>query len=206
MYYDPRIDLRPAPLAHNPLNALVAPRPIGWIGTISATGEENLAPYSYFNAFSADPPVVGFAPNAMASGDGAKDSLSNVRDVGEFTVSIVSADLAEAMNQTSAPLPRGESEFRHARLTSAPSRAVRPPHVGEARAVLECRVFDIVELPARTGGRHSHLVLGEVIGIYIDDALIRDGRVDVLALKPLSRLGYFDYSVVESLFEMRRPD
>jgi flavin reductase (DIM6/NTAB) family NADH-FMN oxidoreductase RutF len=206
MYYDPRIDVRPAPLAHNPLNALVSPRPIGWIGTLSADGEENLAPFSYFNAFSADPPLVGFAPNAKASGDGAKDSLANVRAVPEFTVSIVSADLAEAMNRTSAVLPHGDSEFRHAALTSAPSRGVRPPYVGEARAALECRVFDIVSLPARPGGRHSHLVLGEVVGIYIDDALIRDGRVDVLALKPVSRLGYFDYSVVESLFEMRRPD
>jgi flavin reductase (DIM6/NTAB) family NADH-FMN oxidoreductase RutF len=206
MYYDPRIDPRPAPLSHNPLNALVAPRPIGWIGTVSADGAENLAPFSYFNAFSADPPVVGFAPNEKLPGGGPKDTLANVRAVPEFTVSVVSAQLAEAMNRTSAVLPAGVSEFRHAGVRSAPSRAVRPPHVGEARAVLECQVFDIVALPSKPGGRGSHLVLGEVIGIHIDDALICDGRVDVLALRPVSRLGYFDYSLVESLFEMRRPD
>lgn len=205
MYYDPRVDPRPAPLTHNPLNALVAPRPIGWIGTLSAAGAENLAPFSYFNAFSADPPVVGFAANEKPPG-GPKDTLANVRAVPEFTVSVVSAELAKVMNATSAVLPAGESEFRYAGIRSASSRAVRPPHVAEARAVLECQVFDIVALPARPGGRSSHLVLGEVIGILIDDALIANGRVDVLALRPVSRLGYFDYSVVDALFEMRRPD
>jgi flavin reductase (DIM6/NTAB) family NADH-FMN oxidoreductase RutF len=205
MYYDPRIDLRPAPLTHNPLNALVAPRPIGWIGTVSADGTENLAPFSYFNAFSADPPIVGFAPNAKLEG-GAKDTLANVRDVPEFTASVVSMALAAAMNETSRVLPAGESEFRHAGLTSAPSRSVRPPHVGEARAVLECRVIEIVSLPTRPGGRGSHLVLGEVIGIYVDDTLIRNGRVDSLALAQVARLGYFDYCRVESLFELPRPD
>jgi flavin reductase (DIM6/NTAB) family NADH-FMN oxidoreductase RutF len=205
MYYDPRVDPRPAPLTHNPLNALVAPRPIGWIGTLSASGAENLAPFSYFNAFSADPPVVGFAPNEKPPG-GPKDTLANVREVPEFTVSVVSAELAEAMNATSAVLPAGASEFRHAGIGSATSRAVRPPHVAQARAVLECRVFDIIALPSRPGSRGSHLVLGEVVGIHIDDALIRNGRVDVLALRPVSRLGYFDYSVVDALFEMRRPD
>jgi flavin reductase (DIM6/NTAB) family NADH-FMN oxidoreductase RutF len=205
VYYDPRIDLRPAPLTHNPLNALVAPRPIGWIGTVSAQGTENLAPFSYFNAFSADPPIVGFAPNAKLEG-GAKDTLANVRDVPEFTASVVSMALAAAMNETSRVLPAGESEFRRAGLTSAPSRSVSPPHVGEARAVLECRVIEIATLPTRAGGRGSHLVLGEVIGIYVDDALIRNGRVDSLALAQVARLGYFDYCRVDSLFELPRPD
>lgn len=205
MFYRPADDLRPPPLAHNPLNALVAPRPIGWIATVSAGGEANLAPYSYFNAFSADPPVVGFAPNAKATGEDVKDTLANIREVPEFTVSIVSADLAPAMNETSRAVPRGHSEFALAGVTEAPSRLVRPAHVGEARAVLECRVVEVVALPSRPGGRGSHLVLGEVIGIYIDDALIRDGRVDTLALRQVSRLGYLDYSVVDALFEMPRP-
>lgn len=206
MFYEPGDDPRPPPLSHNPLNALVAPRPIGWIGTISAAGAANLAPFSYFNAFSADPPVVGFAPNAMAGQGGAKDTLANVREVGEFTVSIVSAELAQAMNRTSRTVPRGQSEFELAGLTAAPSRLVKPAHVGEARAVLECRVVQVVALPSRAGGRGSHLVLGMVVGIYIDDGLIHDGRVDILALRPVSRLGYSDYSVVDSLFEMPRPD
>ena len=206
MFYQPGDDPRPPPLSHNPLNALVAPRPIGWIGTISGAGEANLAPFSYFNAFSADPPVVGFAPNAKAGQGGAKDTLANVREVAEFTASIVSAELAQAMNQTSSTVPRGQSEFELAGVTAAPSRMVRPPHVGEARAVLECRVVQVVALPSLPGGRGSHLVLGVVVGIYIDDGLIRDGRVDTLALRPVSRLGYFDYNVIDSLFEMPRPD
>lgn len=206
MFYDPRLDLRPEPLSHNPLNALVAPRPIGWIATVSAAGEPNLAPFSYFNAFSADPPVVGFAPNAKGSDGEAKDTLANVRDVAEFTVNVVSADLAAAMNATSRVLPRHVDEFTVAGLTARPSRQVRPPHVGEARAVLECTVSSIVALPSRPGARASHLVIGEVVGIHIDDALIRDGRVDTLALRQVSRLGYLDYSIVESLFEMPRPD
>ncbi len=206
MFFDPRVDPRPAPLAHNPLNALVAPRPIGWIGTVSASGAENLAPFSYFNVFSSDPPVVAFAPNARQDGAGAKDTLVNVREVPEFTASVVSLDLAHAMNETARVLPAGESEFVRAGLTSAASRMVRAPHVGEARAVLECRVAQIVPLPFRPGGRPSHLVIGEVVGIHIDDELVRDGRVDTLALAQVARLGYFDYTSVTSLFELPRPD
>jgi flavin reductase (DIM6/NTAB) family NADH-FMN oxidoreductase RutF len=205
MFYDPRENLRPAPLTHNPLNALVAPRPIGWISTISAQGECNLAPFSYFNAFSADPPVVGYAPNAKAAG-GAKDSLANVQAVPEFTVSVVSADLAEQMNETSRALAHGVSEYEMATLEAGKSRLVRPPYVARARAVLECRVFDMVELPAGKDGRGSQLVLGEVIGIYIDDDLIIDGKVDGKALRQVARLGYFDYTVVDNLFELLRPE
>tara|TARA_Y100001933_G_scaffold220915_1_gene230441 strand:+ start:943 stop:1575 length:633 start_codon:yes stop_codon:yes gene_type:complete len=206
VFYDPRIDPRPAPLQFNPVNALVAPRPIGWIGTLSAAGETNLAPFSYFNAFSADPPVVGFAPNAKVAPDQAKDTLANVREVAEFTVSVVSAELAQAMNETSRPVPRGVDEFALAGLTAAPSRHVRPPHVGEAKAVLECTVAQVIALPSRPGGRASHLVIGEVVGIHIDESVIREGRVDLRLLRPVSRLGYLDYSIVDSLFEMPRPD
>jgi len=205
MFYDPRENLRPAPLTHNPLNALVAPRPIGWISTISAQGECNLAPFSYFNAFSADPPVVGYAPNAKAAG-GAKDSLANVQAVPEFTVSVVSADLAEQMNETSRALAHGVNEYEMAALEAGESRLVRPPYVVRARAVLECQVFDIVELPAGKDGRGSQLVLGEVIGIYIDDDLIVDGKVDGKALRQVARLGYFDYTMVDNLFELLRPE
>lgn len=205
MFYDPREDLRPAPLAHNPLNAIVAPRPIGWIGSMSAAGDVNLAPFSYFNAVSADPPVVVFAPNEKAGG-GPKDTLANVRAVGEFTASVASEPFALAMNETSRVAPHGVSEFTLAGLEAAPSRLVRPPHVAGARAVLECQVFDIVALPSPAGGRGSHLVIGVVIGIHIDDSLIVDGRVDTIALAPVARLGYFDYTVVRERFVMKRPD
>lgn len=205
MFYDPREDLRPAPLTHNPLNALVAPRPIGWVGSVSAAGVRNLAPFSYFNAVSADPPVVVFAPNSRGNG-ADKDTLANVRAVGEFTVSIVSAPLARAMNETSREADPEVDEFALAGLTAASSRLVRPCRVGEARAALECTVWDIVPLPARPGGRESHLVIGNVIGIHIDDALIVKGRVDTAALDPVARLGYFDYATLGALFEMPRPD
>ncbi len=205
MFYDPRENPRPEALGHNPLNALVAPRPIGWIATLDAEGRPNLAPFSYFNAFAADPPVVAFAPNAKADDGTPKDTLANVRAVPEFTASVVSAELAERMNETSRVLPAGESEFDAAGLTPARSRLVRPPHVGEARAVLECTVHDVVVLPARAGGRQSHLVIGRVVGIHIDDALVRDGRIDQLALAQVARHGYSDYSVVRALFEMVRP-
>jgi flavin reductase (DIM6/NTAB) family NADH-FMN oxidoreductase RutF len=206
MHYDPRIDLKPAPLKFNPLNALVAPRPIGWITSIDREGRLNLAPFSYFNAFSADPPIVGFAPNAHANG-GSKDTLRNVEAIPEFTASIVSANLARQMNETSRQLPYGENELIAAGLTAVASKFVRTPRVGEARAALECRVFEIVALPAGSDGRGSHLVLGEVIGVYIDDALIgSNGRVDSIALAHVARLGYHDYTNVESIYEMRRPD
>ncbi|MDH3640721.1 MAG: flavin reductase family protein [Gammaproteobacteria bacterium] len=206
MFYDPRENVRPAPLTHNPINALVAPRPIGWIGSLSVAGKENLAPFSYFNVFSADPPVVAFAPNAKQSDGGPKDTLANVRAVPEFTASIVSEPLVQQMNETSRVLDHGVSEFAQAGLTSAPSSKVRPPHVGEALAVLECVVFDIVALPARQGGRGSHLVIGEVIGIHIDDALIVEGKLQTLGLQQVARLGSFDYTVVRELFEIPRPD
>lgn len=205
MFFDPRENARPPPLTHNPLNALVAPRPIGWVSTVSAAGEPNLAPFSYFNAFSADPAVVGFAPNAKPDRT-AKDTLANVRAVPEFTVSIVSAELAQAMNETSRPLPHGVNEYAAAGLDAARSHLVRPPHVAAARAALECTVFDIVRLPSDPAGRASHLVIGEVIGIHIDDDLIVDGKVDGRAFRQVARLGYFDYTLVDDLFEILRPE
>jgi len=206
MFYDPRTAPRPEPLRHNPLNALIGPRPIGWIATIDAHGTPNLAPFSYFNAFSADPPIVGFAPNARDPRGSPKDTLANLRQIPEFTASVVSMELAAAMNLTSAELPYGVSEFEHAGLHPQPSVSVRPPRVREARAALECEVFDIIALPAASGQRVSHLVLATVIGIHIDDTLIRDGRIDALALAQVGRLGYFDYVAVRDIFAMPRPD
>ncbi len=206
MFYDPREDPRPAPLTHNPINALVAPRPIGWIGSLSAAGEENLAPFSYFNVFSADPAVVAFAPNAKLGDGGPKDTLANVRAMPEFTASVVSEVLAQRMNETSRVLEHGVSEFESAGLTAAASTNVRPPYVGEALAALECRVFDIIALPRKANGRGSHLVLGEVVGIHIDDTLIINGSVNSLGLRQVARLGQFNYTVVRELLEIPRPD
>jgi flavin reductase (DIM6/NTAB) family NADH-FMN oxidoreductase RutF len=204
MFYDPRRELTPAPLRHNPLNALVAPRPIGWISTISAAGDVNLAPFSYFNAVAADPPMVIFAPNTKEDGD-FKDSFRNLLEVPEFVVNVVSAPLARLMNATSASFPYGVDEFAAVGVESTPSISVRPPRVAAARAALECRVWERLDLPAGRDGRRSHLVVGEVVGIYIDDAIIRHGAVDQLALAQVARLGRNDYTQVEKLFEMTRP-
>jgi flavin reductase (DIM6/NTAB) family NADH-FMN oxidoreductase RutF len=205
MYFDPRENLAPPPLKSNPLNALVAPRPIGWITTIDAAGRVNLAPFSYFNAVNADPPVVVFAPNEKTKGT-PKDTLRNVREVPEFVANIAHAHLKREINESSRVLPHGVNELVEVGLTAAPSHAVRPPRIAECKAALECKVHDIVELPYRQGGRRSHLVIGVVVGIYIDDTVIDNGRVSALRLGQLARLGYVEYTSVEATFSMPRPD
>jgi flavin reductase (DIM6/NTAB) family NADH-FMN oxidoreductase RutF len=188
-------------LPRDPFKAIVAPRPIGWISTRAPDGRINLAPYSFFNAFNSVPPIVGF------SSEGCKDSASFARDSGEFAANLASRDLMQAMNQTSASLPRGDSEFTHAGLAMAPCRLIKAPRVAEAHAALECRVVEIVPLKSARGEPiDSYLVLGEVVAFHIDDALIRDGRFDTAAAQPLARCGYQDYAVVESLIALARPN
>jgi flavin reductase (DIM6/NTAB) family NADH-FMN oxidoreductase RutF len=205
MFYTTADGPKSCGLRHNPLNALVAPRPIAWVSTISIDGRSNLAPFSYFNAVSADPPVVMFAPNAKDEQGGAKDSLRNVRDTGEFVVNIVPWRLRMAMNLTSTVLAHGQSEFELAGLTEVQSSLVRPPRVSESPAALECKVCDIIALPHRPGGRRSHAVFGEVVAVHIDDNCIRDGIVDTLRLGPMARLGGFEYTVVERIESIPRP-
>jgi len=187
-------------LPHDPFKALVAPRPIGWIATTSAKGEVNLAPYSYFNAFSSNPPLVGF------SSEGDKDSSSFAMETGEFVWSMATWALREEMNASAASLPRGESEFAYARLETAPSRLVRPPRVAASPASFECRVTEMVKLKdvdGRDTGRR--LVIGRVLGVHLDEQFVRAGRVDTAAMRPIARGGYDEYSVVERVFSMPRP-
>ena len=187
-------------LPRDPFKAIVAPRPIGWISTRAPDGRINLAPYSFFNAFNSAPPIVGF------SSEGCKDSATFARDSGEFVANLASGDLLQAVNLTSAPLRRGESEFVHAGLAMAPCRVVRAPRVAEAHAALECKVVGITPLKtARGEAIDSYLVLGEVVAFHIDDALIRGGLFDTAAARPLARCGYQDYAVVESLIALARP-
>ena len=187
-------------LPRDPFKAIVAPRPIGWISTRAPDGRVNLAPYSFFNAFSSVPPIVGF------SSEGCKDSASFARDSGEFVANLASRDLMGAMNLTSAALPRGDSEFVHAGLAMAPCRLVKAPRVAEAHAALECKVVGVTALKDSRGEAiDAYLVLGEVVAFHIDDALIRDGRFDTAAAQPLARCGYQDYAVVESLIALARP-
>jgi flavin reductase (DIM6/NTAB) family NADH-FMN oxidoreductase RutF len=189
-------------LSRNPFKALAAPRPIGWVTSMSASGAVNLAPYSFFNAVSDTPDMVAF------SSQGLKDALTFAEEGGEFVCSFASYDLREAMNRTSAPLPRGESEFSFAGLTPAPSRRVRPPRVAEAPAAIECKWLRTIPLePIGGGAPNYHLVIGQVVSLYVDDRYVVDGRVDTAAMHPILRGGYFDYFRIlpENRFEMRRP-
>ncbi len=185
---------------HDPFKALVTPRPIGWISTVSAKGELNLAPYSYFNAFSSNPPIVGF------SSEGDKDSSTFAMESGEFVWSMATWELRDQMNASAASLARGDSEFKHARLESAPSRLVRPPRVAASPAAFECRVTEVVKLKDLDGSDSGRrLVLGRVVGIHVDERFVRHGRVDSAAMRPIARGGYDEYSVVERVFSMPRP-
>jgi flavin reductase (DIM6/NTAB) family NADH-FMN oxidoreductase RutF len=189
-------------LPHDPFKALVAPRPIGWITAVSAKGEINLSPYSFFNAVSDVPPMVAF------SSHGRKDALAFAEETGEFVCNLASWDLREAVNLTSAPLPRGENEMVHAGLAAAPSRLVKPPRVADAAAALECRYLQTVPLtPADGGPANYFLVIGQVLGVYIDDRFIVDGLVDTAAMRPIMRAGYREYFVAlpEGKFAMTRP-
>lgn len=205
MYYEPgRI---PHNLPHDPFKSCVVPRPIGWISTVDIEGNHNLAPYSQFQNVTFNPPIVMFAANQDSKGV-RKDSVRNAEQTGEFVWNMATWDLREAMNQTSATLARGASEFAHAGLELAPSRLVAPPRVAAAHVALECRVTQVVQLEDVDGADAENIVVfGQVVGVHVDEAYIVDGRVDLTRLKPVARCGYKgDYAVVESLFEMFRPD
>lgn len=199
-FYEPR---RGHGLAHDPLNAIIAPRPIGWISTRDAQGRLNLAPYSFFNAFNYTPPVIGF------SSLGWKDSVRNAQETGEFGWSLATRELAEAMNQTCAPVPHGVSEFDLAGLTPVASRVIQAPRVAESPVSFECKVTQIVRLQDAGGAAiDSWLVLGEVVGVHIDAALLVDGVYDTVAGQPILRGGgpadYFTVSA-QQRFRMHRP-
>ena len=198
MYFDPRTEKHG--LAHSPFTALVVPRPIGWISTIGPGGIVNLAPYSFFNLVSSTPPVV------MFSSADRKDSQRNVEEAGEFVCSIATFELKDVMNASSAAFGPGESEPERVGLEMTASRQVKPPRVAQSPIALECKYMKTVELYRRDGRRNrSSVVFGEVIGIYIADRVIVDGMLDITRIRPIARLGYFDYAVVEEIFVMPRP-
>ena len=191
-------------LKHDPFKALVVPRPIGWVATQAEDGTLNLAPYSFFNAVSDRPPYV------MFSSAGHKDTLRNVLATGEFTCSMASWALRDAMNLSSAPVAPGVDEFALAGLTPAPSRFVKPPRVAQSPAALECKLWQTLDVPAHQPGAASTytLVFGQVVGVYIDEQYIDGGVVQTAAMMPLARLGYMDYAVVgaDNLFTLNRPE
>ncbi|MGH1352179.1 MAG: flavin reductase family protein [Methyloligellaceae bacterium] len=187
-------------LKYDPFKALIAPRPIGWISSLSEDGTINLAPYSFFNAVSANPHYVFF------SSYGRKDSLTNIEATGEFVCSIATYDLRDHMNKSSAGVPPEVDEMALADLTPEPSHFVKPPRVKEAPAALECKYFQTIELPRNDQSDDGYyMVLGQVVGIYIDDAVIKDGMLDMDKIRPLARLGYMDYTSVDNVFSLDRP-
>ncbi|QFT31669.1 flavin reductase family protein [Roseibium porphyridii] len=198
MYYD--TEKNDHGLPHNPFKAIVAPRPIGWISSQDSDGRTNLAPYSFFNCVCDRPPIVLF------SSSGYKDSVANVDSTGEFVCNMASWDLKDEMNLSSAAVPHETSEFDLTGLEMAPSRLVRPPRVAKAVTALECKHLQTLQMKGLDGKEaDSWVVFGQVVGVHIDDNIIVDGRVDVTRYKPLSRLGYMDYAVIEQVFEMGRP-
>ncbi len=203
MFFD---DHRKHGLRHNPFKALVAPRPIAWVSSVSADGVANLAPFSYFNACADRPPTVMFAPNnPRPNGDG-KDTLRNIEQTNEFVVNLAGYDLREPMNLTSAHVDPSIDEFKLAGLTPAPSVHVKAPRVEEAPVSLECRFLTRLRLPSDHPAIENNVVIGQVVGTHIAEHIIRDGMIDMAAYRPVARLGYMDYTSVETVFEMLRPD
>ncbi len=203
MYYDPERGDHGLP--HNPFKSCVLPRPIAWISTLSREGGANLAPYSQFQNLTFDPPYVMFSANQKTDGR-RKDTVVNVEETGEFVYNMVPYALREAMNRTAAEVPPGVDEFGLGGVTKAPSRRVRPPRVAESPIQFECVHHQTLRLPGRSPMGTVDVVIGRVVGVHIADEVIgADGRVDVLKIRPLARLGYYDYTTVDSLFAMEIP-
>ena len=198
--YDPRVGHG---LKHDPLNAIVAPRPIGWISTVSAKGVRNLAPYSFFNAFNYRPPIIGF------SSTGWKDSVRNIEETGQFVWNLATRPLAQALNTSSATVAEDVDEFALAGLTPAPSQRVSPPRVAESPVAFECRLTQLIRLTDTEGAPvDAWLTLGEVVMVHIDQSLLVDGVYDTVAAEPILRGGgpadYFTIGEAQK-FQMRRP-
>jgi flavin reductase (DIM6/NTAB) family NADH-FMN oxidoreductase RutF len=195
----------PQPRRHALLTALVTPRPIAFVSSLGADGSGNLAPFSFFALGGSNPPSVAFCPVANREG-GAKDTLRNVRETGEFVINVVTRELAERVNAASAPFPYGTDEFDAVGFTRVPSTVVRPPRVAESPAQLECRVFQVV--PHGSGPGHGTWVIGEALVLHLDDAYVaEDGLPDTAKLRPAARLGRGEWAWVEAanIFSLARP-
>lgn len=187
-------------LPFDPFKAIITPRPIGWIATVDTNGVTNLAPYSFFNAVTADPPILAFSSESL------KDSARNARDTGEFVFSLATVALKDEMNLSSDTLAPGKSEFELTGLEAAPSTLVQPPRVASSPAAMECKTLSCEPLRNINGQETgAWLVLGQVVATHIRDEFIRDGRFDTAAAQPLARCGYRDYAAVTEVFELMRP-
>jgi flavin reductase (DIM6/NTAB) family NADH-FMN oxidoreductase RutF len=200
-YYEPK---NGHGLRHDPFNAIVAPRPIGWISSRGANGNVNLAPYSFFNGFCYVPPIIGFSSTSW------KDSVANIEETREFVWNLATMDLARQMNATAAHVARGVSEFEIAGLTPVSGKLVNVPRVAESPVSFECRLTQIIQLQGANGEKaQAWLTLGEVVAVHIDKAMIKDGVYQTALARPIVRAGrkgdYFEIRP-EAMFEMTRPD
>jgi flavin reductase (DIM6/NTAB) family NADH-FMN oxidoreductase RutF len=203
MYYE--TDKNDHGLRYNPLKACVVPRPIGWITTIDTAGVVNLAPFSFFNVLSYDPPFVLFSAGVHESDGDRKDSVANVEATGEFVYNMTTWAQRDQMNETARIVDRAVDEMAAVGLEPLPSRLVRPPRVKGSPVHFECRLHQIIALPGHKPSSNHSVVIGRVVAVHIDDAaLTADGRVDVLKLRPIARLGYKDYTTVDSMFQMEK--
>jgi flavin reductase (DIM6/NTAB) family NADH-FMN oxidoreductase RutF len=209
MFFNPlEVGMKPPPFKHTVYNALVVPRPIGWISTVNRDGVVNLAPFSFFNALSGDPPCVMYCPNAVKPGtEEKKDSYQNVQDTGEFVFNMCTWDLRHEMIATAEHAPSSVDEMAKAGLEAAPCNNVSPPRVKASPVALECKHLQTIDLPPGRNSQ-SHMVIGEVVGIHINDDVITDGIVDVHKMNLIARLGYLDYAKIESenIVALKRPD
>ncbi len=183
----------------------VAPRPIAWVSTLSKDGRPNLAPFSFFNAISAQPPILGFSPSLRKreSGIHPKDTLRNVRDTGEFVVNLVTFDVAEKMNLTSGEYDESVNEFELAHLTMRPSQVVSPPQVAESKVSFECKLHQIIDFGSEPPS--GSFVMGEIVYVHVADDVIHDGHLDPDALDLIGRMGGTQYCRTSDRFEMLRP-
>jgi flavin reductase (DIM6/NTAB) family NADH-FMN oxidoreductase RutF len=187
------------------LISAVGPRPIAWVSTLSKDGQANLAPFSFFNALSGKPPLLGFSPSLrqVETGSVPKDTLRNVRETGEFVVNIVTFDNAEAMNITSGEYGPEVNEFELAKLNYRASKIVRSPQVAESPVSFECKLRQIVEFGAEYPG--NNLVIGEIVSVHMEERVLKEGRLDPQALDLVGRMGGMEYSRTTQRFEMERP-
>lgn len=200
MFYEPEKRDRTL-LPYDPFKAIVAPRPIGWVTSMSRKGEVNLAPYSFFNGINSRPNLV------MFGSEGFKDSVAFIEETREFVCNLATWDLRNEMNATAAPMARGVNEMERAGLAPAPCRIVKPPRVAASPCALECKLINIVAMQTHDGQPvDCHVVFGQVVGVHIDDRYVVDGLLDTAAMKPIARCGYDQYAVVDSVFSMVRPE
>lgn len=196
----------PHGLPHNPFKSCVAPRPIAWVSSVHPDGSINLAPYSFFNALTSDPPMVMISFNGYHAHGGEKDTLYNIKACGEFVVNMVPLALKDAMNVTTGNLAHEVDELALAGLTTEDSELVKPPRVKESPIHLECEFFKEIQLPCTLQDSINTMIIGSVLGVHINDEVLVDGLIDLSLIKPLARLGYTQYTAVDEVFSLNRPD